>query len=433
MADGIRTTKLLSVCLLITWLLLGTWQICPAQQQYPGGAAASQPSGQLQLFPFQGVVTGDSVYIRSGPDTNYYPIAKLNTGAKVAVVDQEYGWYKITPPQGSFSWVSKRYVESTGSKAGRITGSRVNIRAGSPLSSRNFAVQMQAEKGTEVQIVGQQGQWYKISPPEGAYLWISARYVKGIGVVAKPEMAQKPVKTATSQPARLATTRPTVVVTSQPVFGLEAIDYGQFGQFAQQLARLDKRFKQQLGRPLAQQSWDDLLEKYRQIGQQKGPAMALAYTRQRAIMIDYQLRIQGGLRDIQELGREFEQSIQLLSEQRAEIQLEQVTVPQLFVAKGLLNTSMVFVSPSGPQRFRLVKPDGSRRTVAYIQVGADSGISLSQFLGKYVGVRGKLRYDTQLRVDIIVVDYIKQLTMPKPAPKADQAPATRPTSAPAGK
>ena len=137
--------------------------------------------GQEKIkFPFTGKVTGDNVNVRSGPDINYYSTVRLMKGNLVEVAGQEYNWYKIVPPEGSFSWVAKSCVEKVGKNKGVISRDRVAIRAGSKFTSRKTAIQMIAKKGLEIEILGDDGEYYKITPPQGAYLWISVDYVKPV-------------------------------------------------------------------------------------------------------------------------------------------------------------------------------------------------------------------------------------------------------------
>ena len=50
-------------------------------------AVAQSAEGQV---PRQGEVTGNDVYVRSGPSLNHYPVCKLNAGTRIAVVGEEH-------------------------------------------------------------------------------------------------------------------------------------------------------------------------------------------------------------------------------------------------------------------------------------------------------------------------------------------------------
>ena len=65
-------------------------------------------------FSFIGQVNGSAVNIRSGPADSYYPTMKLNKGDKVVVYGYKFDWLKIAPPEGSFSYVAKQFVDKQG-------------------------------------------------------------------------------------------------------------------------------------------------------------------------------------------------------------------------------------------------------------------------------------------------------------------------------
>ena len=103
--------------LLIVAILLGPATLAPAQQR---------PD-----FPYKAYVTAKDVYVRSGPSTNYYPVAKLNAGVRVTVVGEESGWLAIVPPPDCHSVIDATYVDRDRDKRGVVNGNRVNVRAGS--------------------------------------------------------------------------------------------------------------------------------------------------------------------------------------------------------------------------------------------------------------------------------------------------------------
>jgi len=67
--------------------------------------------------PYIGKITGNRVYIRSGPAQVYYDVGQLRKGQLVLVRDERRGvsnWAKIDPTRQCFSWISKQYVELVG-------------------------------------------------------------------------------------------------------------------------------------------------------------------------------------------------------------------------------------------------------------------------------------------------------------------------------
>ena len=83
----------------------------------------------------EGVINANAVYVRSGASENDYPTLKLDKGAKVVAVGVRYDWLKIIPPEGSYCYVAKAYVERHGDgKVGKVTN-ELNVRVGSSLNA----------------------------------------------------------------------------------------------------------------------------------------------------------------------------------------------------------------------------------------------------------------------------------------------------------
>ena len=142
--------------------------------------AAAACSAASAAAPYEGVITGNDVYVRSGPGTGAYACAKLSAPARVTVVDQLDSWLKILPSEGCHSVVSKDYVkpDATG-KTGTIVGDNVWVRAAGVLrDDQFFTLQSRLNTNDTVEIIGRSGDYYQIKPPKGAYFWIAAQFVK---------------------------------------------------------------------------------------------------------------------------------------------------------------------------------------------------------------------------------------------------------------
>ncbi len=143
--------------------------------------AGAQRSTKPADEKFVGIVTGDNVYVRAGASQNYYPVTKLNKGDLVQVHGDLFGlWYRISPPKGVFSYVSKDYVNVTedGSE-GEINGNRVRVRAASPAGPEDsYRIQTKLNRGDKVKIIGAHASYYKVVPPKDAYLFISREFIQ---------------------------------------------------------------------------------------------------------------------------------------------------------------------------------------------------------------------------------------------------------------
>src|SRR3954468_1455999 len=100
-------------------------------------------------------VNSDGVYVRSGPGDNYYPTTKLNKGAEVTVVGEKFDWLKIIPPQGSFCYVAKAFIDKGADGAALSNRDDVNVRAGSELNTIKTSVQTKLSNATPVTILGE--------------------------------------------------------------------------------------------------------------------------------------------------------------------------------------------------------------------------------------------------------------------------------------
>ncbi len=143
----------------------------------PASRPASQPSTDGH---YEGIVTATDVYVRARPGLTEYVCTKVSHPTRVTVVGRKGRWLKILPVAGTFSVVEKKSVRlDTTGKVGTLTDDNVWIRAGGKLHSKDFwAIQARAKKGDKVNIIGQTGDFYKITPPSGACFWISEVYVR---------------------------------------------------------------------------------------------------------------------------------------------------------------------------------------------------------------------------------------------------------------
>jgi hypothetical protein len=144
--------------------------------------------GQAVEFPYTAYVTTDDVYVRSGPSEEYYPTDKLKTGTPVEIYRHDPGgWCAIRPPEGSFSWVSGRFLDKPNrDKVAKVASERVASRVGSRLSDTRDVIQVRLNKDEFVEVLGSEtspeGQderitWYKIAPPSGEFRWIHGKYI----------------------------------------------------------------------------------------------------------------------------------------------------------------------------------------------------------------------------------------------------------------
>jgi len=161
-------------------------------------------------FSTSGVIMSNAVYVRCGPGDNYYPTLKLDKGAKVKVVGAKFDWLKIVPPDGSFCYVARLYVDRHGDgSVGRVNKDSINVRAGSALSALKIGILCELNQGEEVEILGEEQEYFKIKPPAKAYLYINKKFVE-------PDPDAKPVAQAAPKPEapKPETPKPEVTATA---------------------------------------------------------------------------------------------------------------------------------------------------------------------------------------------------------------------------
>ncbi len=415
-------------------------------------------------FPFTGQVTRNNVYIRSGPDINYYPVAKLMRDNKVQVLGEEDSWYKIDPPSGTFSVVHKDFVEKSGSK-GIVNGDRVAIRAWSSIRPDQppHSVQMLVGKGTEVEIVGEYGNWYKITPPAGAFVWISKQYVKPVGETGAGAKTETPAAEAqTTQPAaetakseapapeetpaatevpksgkivkankidkslaevttkatspleapgtvkvtrRSVTTQPFYTETETTVISTKT-GGDVFGKYTRQLIDLDQQFIAEFKKPLKDRNFDKLIAAYTAIAEQKENKAASIHAKGRLDVINFQKEGEAGYKELTEIQQKYAEEINRVKVPTMKDYKESEISATPFQGSGILRPSLIFNGPLMPERFRLFDPVKCR-TIAYVEVAKDVQINLSEYIGKHVAVYGTSAFDAKLGFPVIQASMFK--------------------------
>jgi uncharacterized protein YgiM (DUF1202 family) len=168
-------------------------------------AQAADPAPEIEnaKHSFEGVVI-DRTFVRSGPSDTFYPTQNIEKGAAVIVVAKKGNWLKIQPPEGSFSYIQKAFVNKYGDgKNGKVTTPTLIVRAGSSVQPQlQWAVQTKLDVGQDVTILGEENEYFKIRPPESAYLYIKADEVKPVRVL--PKSGERP-----ADPPALTTADPT--------------------------------------------------------------------------------------------------------------------------------------------------------------------------------------------------------------------------------
>ncbi|MFZ1935690.1 MAG: SH3 domain-containing protein [Thermoguttaceae bacterium] len=135
-------------------------------------------------FPYKASAVTDDVYVRSGPGQNYYATDKLKRGQQVEVYRHDPGgWCAIRPTDGSFTWVSGRFLKPTKHHLAVVTEEGVAARVGSRFGDVRDVIQVRLHRGEVVEVLesphddGHSSPWYRIAPPAGEFRWVAAKYL----------------------------------------------------------------------------------------------------------------------------------------------------------------------------------------------------------------------------------------------------------------
>jgi len=147
-----------------------------------------------QDTPYEGVVTGDNVYLRADAGKQHKSLTQMKKDAKVTVVGKKEvageTWLEVEVPSDVFLYISKKYVqrkEERGQIIGVVKtedpGGKVAVRTGTATDDEILGY---VQNGETVKIRGAQDEWYNIFPPKGVHAWLRSDYVKKVGAEIPP-------------------------------------------------------------------------------------------------------------------------------------------------------------------------------------------------------------------------------------------------------
>ena len=336
----------------------------------PGGPASAGDANAVSApsFPYTAEIIADNIYIRSGPGTYYYYCGRLNKGDVVEVVSSQFGWSRIVPPAGSFSWISMQYVsiDGTNPAIGIVTSDSVRVYAGSdfvkPLHSTTL--QLKLNRGDKVKLLGEQkDDYYKIAPPAGGYLWVSTKFTKplvaGVGVSSSVIQRTEPNGT---------------VVT---VISVEQAKLKEY-------YALEKQIQAERTKPAAQQNYTNIKKALVEIANNKRAGKAARYSEfvvKRIERFELALAV---AKEIQLQDTQFKQVQERIDKARTS-RLAKVEDLGRFAAVGQFQTFETY----GPGNYRIINASG--KTICYaLPSSGTSKTDLSKFVGRSVGLVGTI-------------------------------------------
>ena len=354
----------------------------------------AQQSGSSQevdtsSFPYTAEITGNDVYVRSGPGTNFYHCGKLNTGRQVKVVGKQFSWSRIVPPADSFSWISMQYVaiNPTDPKTGTVTGDNVRVYAGSDFVKPLYSTTLQGKlsKGEKVKLLGEQmDDYYKIAAPPFAYLWVSTQFTKAIPEpVIAPPVAPIPVPILTKPPVE------TKVDANEPTDANAVVEVVPVPVVVpktplEKYRELQEQVKAERAKPADQQDYTDLKKALLEIANNKEAGNAARFSQfvvgqiesyELALAVVKQVKLQNEQLD----------KIKAGIDKAKETRMAEVETMGKFAIVGEFQTYQTY----GPGHYRIVNKDGKMICYA-LPASSASQMDLTGFVGQKVGLVGSI-------------------------------------------
>ncbi len=378
----------------------------------------------LPAFPFLVEVTSDDVYIRSGPGTQYYNCGKAKKGDKVKVVGNKFSWLQIVPPAGSFSWVSKQYVQidAQNKNSGTIMGDAVRVYAGSdevqPMHSTSMQVKL--NKNDKVTIVGEEKEGYcKIAPPEGAYLWISSQHAKPIGgtlmapapapAAAVPAQPQTPASSGIpatahpmpaspfpNNPGELKAPASSATESNMPAAAQPAAQprVSAEEQNMNQVQALKDKVEAERAKPVQDQNFAEIKKELTVVAGDKQNPRAAKSAAGLLKMVEKIELSQAVAKAVQDQNEQFEKQQQKIESEKNQ-GLSKIEDKGIFAVIGILKTSNLFAETPSAKYFKVVDENG--KILCYARpMGAAAGVDLSKFIDKKVGLVGSIEANNDL-------------------------------------
>jgi uncharacterized protein YgiM (DUF1202 family) len=378
-----------------------------------------------KVFPHIAEVIGRDVYVRSGPGTAYYFCGKVNSPGRVIVVEQKLNWSKIIPPKGTFSWISKNYVQPDpdNKQIGTVTGDSVRVWASAPnIEPKNsHSLQTKLNEGDQVRLTGQEREdYYLILPPPGAYLWISSEHINYIGPVPKPKQIVLPPKPKPATPQDLETVpelepMPELEPGSEqgplirpeekpkkleePAIKVEVQKTPSETQKINECRQLAEKIDAELKKPLDQQDYSNIRKELTAIVNDPDAGKAQFYARYHLDQVDrFELALTAG----NELKLQEEKLAELRRQikERHTAKIENIPDPGRFIVVGELRLSNIYTSQTGSKRFLVVNDVGKILCYA-IPDDSVADINVEGFLNRKVGLFGKVVSDQNNPVSLV--------------------------------
>lgn len=166
-------------------------------------------------YPFQVVVSADSLRLREKPVLANNPIGIIPMDTVLLVLQSEDGWFQVTLPDGRQGWVPGWYTEEINSekrntespvtyfRLATVKADVLRVRSGPGLEHTQTG---RVYSGNHLLALQEQDGWYYVQIPTGQYGWISGEYT------SVKEVASETSRSTTSRDGSTHTRGITLVI-----------------------------------------------------------------------------------------------------------------------------------------------------------------------------------------------------------------------------
>jgi hypothetical protein len=353
-------------------------------------------------------VTAERVEIRSRADVNSVAVTRVERDAVLRAVERDaYGWYRIEPPAGVFSYVSAEHVERGSATEGVVTvrSGSLRVRVGSilrDLDPMQSEVQMLLPRGAAVRIVGEQGEWLKIAPPDGVFVYVHQDAVTPISADVAERLRGTPASEPRAPASEPRSASAPAATATRPAEGPDLS-----GPWGQRLVLVETAIEAEGRRPLYEQNWTEPIARLRPIAEQREEPMVARLAEAWITRIEQRISERDSVRLAEEALRraERDQALHARESERVAQARQQAASQPAFVARGLLLQSYAVASGGGKRYYKLIDPL-TGKLEAYVELGSDTKVEADRFVNQYVGVRGRRSAHPAFGADLVAPDEI---------------------------
>lgn len=158
------------------------------------------PAGEIPPPPPPRIATvrEDGLSVRDGPGTAYVKLDSLKSGMTIDLLSRYAEWFEVRLPAGQIGWVTGEYLNVAEGVVERLevlssapdpnpalvamAEGKVNLRRGPGTAFPRFST---AAAGTQLDLLGQYQDWFKIRTLDGNTAWVSSEVVTVSNYVAR--------------------------------------------------------------------------------------------------------------------------------------------------------------------------------------------------------------------------------------------------------